>query len=81
VKPADQSEKLTKILASELGQLRMDKGISLNELATRSGLNRQTIRFIELGTHRPTMTTLYQISIGLDFPLWKIMKKAEEGQV
>lgn len=64
-------------LSDVLAEERDKGGLSLNQLAQRSGLNRQTLRFIEKKDHKPTCATLFRISIALETPIWKIVKQAE----
>ncbi len=66
-------------MADRIRSLRMEKGISNNELSQRSGLSRAAIRKIEQSDRNPTLTTLLAISEALNIPCWKIMQDAEEA--
>ena len=48
-----------------LREARESAALSLGEVATRSGLNRQAIAFIESGERRPTTETLSRLTIAL----------------
>lgn len=49
-------------VAKRLAQLRRDKGMTQEQLADRSGLDRVAIANIETGIRRPTVTTIYRLA-------------------
>ena len=67
--------RVAKILAEE----RERKKISLNTLAQRAGISRQTIRFIELEERNPTLITLLRIASVLDLKIEDIIARARRA--
>lgn len=62
----DMTEDTTTPLGRLLKRLRTEQGLSLYELAARSGLNRSTLLRIEGGTHaQPSAGTLNRLARGL----------------
>jgi transcriptional regulator with XRE-family HTH domain len=62
--------------ASKLKQLRTKEGLSISELAKRSGVSRQHIRDLEmtLPQKRVTIVTLEKLAKGLKIPVWKLLQ-------
>lgn len=59
---------LTAIVGANLRRLRNDRGLSLEELARRSGVSRSMLSQIELGQSTPTINLLFKITQALDEP-------------
>lgn len=55
----------------------MKQKLSLNVLAARAGLNRQTVSFIEQEERIPTIDTLLRITMALDVELEVLIRKAK----
>jgi XRE family transcriptional regulator, regulator of sulfur utilization len=53
-------------LGAKIRQARLEKDLSLEELAFRSGITLETLRTIEKGEANPRLTTLCQIAKALD---------------
>jgi transcriptional regulator with XRE-family HTH domain len=77
--PADT---LRKNICSEIAHLlreeRLRQKLSLNVLATRSGLNRQTVSFIEQEQRTPTIDTLLRLTAALGIDLEALIGKARK---
>ncbi|MFE3761314.1 helix-turn-helix domain-containing protein [Streptomyces sp. NPDC059104] len=60
-------------LAAEVGArvraLRTERGMSLSELARRSGVGKGTLSELEGGRRNPTLETLYALTTALELPL------------
>ena len=60
-------------LAVEVGQrlrqIRTDRGLTIRDLAKKSGLNVNTLSMIENGKNSPSLGTLRQLSIALQTPI------------
>lgn len=56
-------------LAANLRRLRRSNGMSVVELARRSGMSRATLTQLESGGGNPTLDTLYALANALDAPL------------
>jgi DNA-binding XRE family transcriptional regulator len=54
-----------RVLGERIKRLRVQAGLSQEQLAKRSGINRVTLARIELGEHSPRMDTLRAIARGL----------------
>lgn len=64
-------------LAAVLRELREAQGLSLGELAVRSGLTQPSIGYIEQGARRPSLDSLSRLSIGLGTTVSEITSVAE----
>lgn len=60
-------------VAAQVGQrlraLRVDRGLSLSELARRSGVGKGTLSELETGQRNPTLDTLFALTSALRLPL------------
>jgi len=54
-------------------------GLSMNEVARRTGLAQQTVSFVERGMRMPTLDTLLRITGALDLDLWMVLREAGES--
>ncbi len=52
-------------VAKRLAQLRREQGMTQEQLADKSGLDRVAIANIETGIRRPTVTTIYRLAKGM----------------
>jgi transcriptional regulator with XRE-family HTH domain len=52
-----------------LRELRIERGISIRALAEQSGLNVNTLSFIENGKTSPSVSTLQQVAAALELPI------------
>jgi transcriptional regulator with XRE-family HTH domain len=64
-----ESEALAQRIARRVRQLRADRGLSLDALATQSGVSRSMISLIERGESSPTAVVLERLATGLQVPL------------
>ncbi|KQV19245.1 MULTISPECIES: XRE family transcriptional regulator [unclassified Kitasatospora] len=64
-------------LADQVGrrmrELRIERGLSLSELARRSGVGKGTLSELESGGRNPTLETLYALTTALDTPLSSVL--------
>lgn len=66
-------------LAANLRRLRQRAGLSVVELARRSGLGRATLTQLEAGGGNPTLETLYALAAELGVPLADLIADADPG--
>lgn len=59
-----------------IAELRKAKGMSQEQLATRSGVHRVTIARFETGKISPTLATLERLAAALDVTIDQLVKKA-----
>ena len=52
-------------VAKRVAQLRHEHGLTQEQLADRSGLDRVVLANIETGIRRPTVTTMYRLAEGM----------------
>jgi transcriptional regulator with XRE-family HTH domain len=75
--------KLNDIISSQvaclLKQARARRGLSLNVLAQKAGLSRQTVSYVEQEVQNPTLDTLLRITSVLEVDLEKIIAKARKA--
>lgn len=66
-------EELNRKIGERIVELRTKKGFSQSDLARACGKDRQAIEKIENGKVNSTLYTLYEISLGLEISLNKIV--------
>jgi transcriptional regulator with XRE-family HTH domain len=54
------------------------RSVSLNALAQKAGVNRQTVAFIERGLRNPTLNTLFRLTAALEVEPEKIIARARK---
>ncbi|MBH1938774.1 helix-turn-helix domain-containing protein [Streptomyces sp. AV19] len=59
-----------------LRELRSGRGLSLSELARRSGIGKGTLSELESGRRNPTLETLYALTTALSAPLSALLSPA-----
>lgn len=74
---SDLPFQLSEALRQVLRKAREAQGLSLGQVAARSGLNRQAITFIEKGERRPTTETFARLSLALQLRPSEIWAEAE----
>ncbi|MER5949577.1 XRE family transcriptional regulator [Streptomyces sp. NPDC001904] len=62
-----------------LKELRQDAGLSLSELARRSGVGKGTLSELESGRRNPTLETLYALTTVLGRPLSAVLDDPRAG--
>ena len=53
------------MMGQVLRELRLERGLSLEETAARSGVARQTVRYAEAATHAVRLDVIWRIAAGL----------------
>src|SRR5882757_1663396 len=61
------------LVARNVRRFRLDRAMSLGELARRSGLSKQTLSKIEQGSGNPTVETLSLLGAALDMPARRLL--------
>lgn len=61
-----------------LKEEREKRGISLNVLAQKAGLSRQTISYVEQQVQNPTLDTLLRLSFAMEIELADLIKRASK---
>lgn len=72
------AEELRRALPAELIKLREARGLSKNELSTRTGLARSFITTLEQGGAAPSVESLGRIAFALGISPGEILKRAEK---
>ena len=72
------AEELRRALPAELTKLREARGLSKNELSTRTGLARSFITTLEQGGAAPSVESLGRIAFALGISPGEILKRAEK---
>jgi len=62
-----------------LREHRLKQGLSLNEVAQRAGLSRQTITFIEKEERKPTLDTLLRITAVIGVEIEDIIRQSRKA--
>lgn len=63
-----QEESLTRAVGENLKRLRAERGWSLDELSSRSGVSKAMLHQIELGKSIPTIAVVWRVAHGLRVP-------------
>jgi transcriptional regulator with XRE-family HTH domain len=66
-------------VAALLKEEREKRGISLNVLAQKAGLSRQTISYVEQHVQSPSLDTLLRLTLALDVNLEEIIARARKS--
>ena len=74
-------EKICSAVAKRLKEERVRQGLSLNLLAARAGLSRQTVTFIEQEERKPTLDTLLRLTgaLGVSLETWLAEARRDTG--
>lgn len=70
-----------RVLASNLRARRDEQGISLSELARRSGIAKGTLSQLESGTGNPTIETVFSLSNALGVPVSSLLSERTAADV
>lgn len=76
---SSDDDSLTRRLGQRLAALRADAGLSLAELAERSGVSRSMISLIERGESSPTAVVLDRLATALGVTLASLFERDEEA--
>lgn len=68
-------------VADVLKKLRAERRLSLDDLASRSGVSRAALSQIEGARTNPTLAVLWKIAVGLDVPFHDLLGSQEEEAV
>jgi transcriptional regulator with XRE-family HTH domain len=74
-----QSNRTLHTLAARIKKLRLDNGISQEELAHRSGLSRTGMGFLETGKRWPRLDTLMSVADGLNITVDELLKGLQKS--
>jgi transcriptional regulator with XRE-family HTH domain len=68
------------VLAANLKAARAREGVSLSEMARRSGISKATLSQLEAGTGNPTIETVFSLSRALEAPISELLEpRAHHG--
>jgi DNA-binding XRE family transcriptional regulator len=77
-----QLNQMPEYISSEIARLlkeeREKRHISLNLLAQKAGVNRQSVAFIEQGLRNPTLNTLFRLTLALEVEPEDIIGRARK---
>jgi transcriptional regulator with XRE-family HTH domain len=71
---ATQNIDLMQAFAAEVKARRRVRGVSQEELAHRSDVNRTFVAKVELAQNQPSLSVLYKLSMGLDVELPELLR-------
>lgn len=69
---------LNALIAVNLKKLRMERNLSLGQLAERSTVSKVMLSQIEKGEANPTINTLWKIAAGLSVPYTALLERQEQ---
>jgi transcriptional regulator with XRE-family HTH domain len=70
------ADEINNRILNKFKALRLEKNLTLEEVARRSGVDRSYIGLLEKGKSRPTLEVAIRISHALGSPLWKLLQDA-----
>ena len=76
---AKLNDAISSQVACLLKEERAKRGLSLNVLAQKAGVSRQTVSYVEQEVQNPTLDTLLRITSVLEVDLEKIIAKARKA--
>ena len=76
---AKLNDAISSQVACLLKEEREKRGLSLNVLAQKAGVSRQTVSYVEQEVQNPTLDTLLRITSVLEIDLEKIIAKARKA--
>lgn len=62
-------DELNQLIAVNLKEIRKNKGLSLEQTSTLTGISKSMLSQIERGEVNPTISTVYKLSLGLKVPV------------
>ena len=68
----------SKIVGEAIAEIRKKKGISQDVLSGLAGIGRTHLSAIERGERKPTLETLYRLSIAFDMKMSEIFTQIEK---
>jgi transcriptional regulator with XRE-family HTH domain len=74
-------DQLNQIMANNLKQIRENKKLSLDNLATLTGVSKSMLGQIERGESNPTISTVWKIANGLKISFTSLIKEPEINHV
>lgn len=74
-------EQAGQVLAANLRALRGQAGLSLSELARRSGIAKGTLSQLESGTGNPTIETVFSLSNAFEVPVSTLLTERADPEV
>jgi DNA-binding XRE family transcriptional regulator len=66
-------------VSQALKKERLRKNLSMNAIAERAGLSQQMVSYVERGIRRPTLDTIFRMSLALEVDLGKIIRTATKN--
>ncbi len=66
------------VIGKIISDYRNEKGITQEVLSGLADIGRSHLSAIERGERKPTLETLFKISIGLEVPMYKLVKSIED---
>ena len=68
-------------VAEGLKHFRKARGLSLDELASKSGVSRAALSQIEGTRTNPTLSVLWMVAVGLDVPFHELLGASDDGGI
>jgi transcriptional regulator with XRE-family HTH domain len=75
VTEVESDPELDAVVGANLRDLRVERGLTLDQLAGLSGVGRQTLGQVELGRTMPTVATLWKIAKAFDVPFAALLAR------
>ncbi|MGR7995791.1 helix-turn-helix domain-containing protein [Xanthobacter sp. ZOL 2024] len=69
---------MRKLVGRNFARLRREKGLTQEEVETRSGFSQQYLSGLERGRRNPTVITLYELAQALDVSHVELVKPDDE---
>lgn len=72
---------MRKLVGSNFARLRREKGLTQEEVETRSGYSQQYLSSLERGRRNPTIITLYELAQALGVSHVDLVKPTDEAKI
>jgi transcriptional regulator with XRE-family HTH domain len=69
---------MRKLVGRNFARLRREKGLTQEEVESRSGFSQQYLSGLERGRRNPTIVTLYELSVALGVSYLDLLRPIEE---
>jgi len=69
---------LSGVIGAELKKIRVQAGMTQEELAARAKVTREYVSHLERGIYKPTVEVLIRLCAAMNTKAWKIIRRIEE---
>ncbi len=75
-----KSQAYSQSVVENLKRIRLERGLSQNQLAKRAGIVRSTLSMLEAGQRNPSLALCHSLADALEVSLAEVLAQVEHGQ-